>query len=255
MERQDGQIGSRVSTNVIGLTFRREREVDAHAPLRKACVLLVEDSAAAADATGLLLRAAGTRVRWADSIASAERHMRSFAPDTVIIDPGLPDGSGLDLLARLAALGPSRPRLIVISGDELAEQAALDAGADRFLLKPVAAAALLREVVTCDLTEPLRVPGPEETTPALLMDLQRARLDLLRAALSGQEADLAYPMQFLGVLARGGDLPDLQRAVERVHDGLDGPRDLAAALARMIDRHAARLPGTAMSGPTGGGAA
>lgn len=172
--------------NVVALTFRRERERPVVSlPVTRPSVLIVEDSAAAAEATGLLLRAAGARVRWADSLASAIRHLRSFAPETVIVDPGLPDGSGFELVSRLNQLGPARPRILVVSGDDTAGSRALQAGADSFMAKPVSAAALLREIVADRAGHPLRLDGAAASAPSLIADLQRARLDVLRAALSG----------------------------------------------------------------------
>ena len=257
-EPKDGQPDA-WTDRVVTLTFRPEREMT-NLPTRARCpsVLVVEDSSACADATGLLLRAAGARVRWADCMASALRHLRSFAPLTVIVDPGLPDGSGLDLIARLRALGEGCPRIVVISGDEAHETAARDAGADRFLLKPVPAAVLLREILIDRRGGVPDLVVPPIAAPALVADLQRARLDVLRAALSTRAEDLDYPMQFLRALTRGADLGELHRMLDRVEAGRDSARDLAAALARMIDAHAARgggLPPRPPQGPGDGGLA
>jgi DNA-binding response OmpR family regulator len=58
-------------------------------------------------------------------------------PDVVILDLMLPKLSGLDVLARLRAeLAPRRPPIIVMSAWADAEEAALRAGADRFIPKP-----------------------------------------------------------------------------------------------------------------------
>ena len=56
-------------------------------------------------------------------------------PDLVILDLMLPKLSGLDVLARLHDL-PNRPHVIVMSAWADAEEAALSAGADRFVPKP-----------------------------------------------------------------------------------------------------------------------
>ena len=58
-------------------------------------------------------------------------------PDLVILDLMLPKLSGLDVLARLRTEpAAGRPRVIVMSAWADAEDAALSAGADRFIAKP-----------------------------------------------------------------------------------------------------------------------
>jgi DNA-binding response OmpR family regulator len=58
-------------------------------------------------------------------------------PDLVILDLMLPKLSGLDVLARLRTEpAAGRPRVIVMSAWADAEDAALAAGADRFIAKP-----------------------------------------------------------------------------------------------------------------------
>ncbi|WP_127107599.1 response regulator [Pararhodobacter zhoushanensis] len=100
-------------------------------------LLLVEDSRFAAEAVRLICRRAGIRLRRAESLTAARLHLRVYRPDIVLVDLGLPDGSGLDLIAGLATAGPRPQRLIAVSGDATLEGAARAAGADAFLLKPV----------------------------------------------------------------------------------------------------------------------
>lgn len=100
-------------------------------------MLLVEDSRLAAEAVRLLCRRVGIRLRRAETLAAAALHLRVYRPDIALIDLGLPDGSGLDLIAALARGGDQAGRIVAISGDATTEHAALDAGADAFLLKPV----------------------------------------------------------------------------------------------------------------------
>ena len=66
--------------------------------------------------------------------------------DLLLLDVRLPDGSGLDLAGELRARQPSdRPVVIVMSASVLPTErdAAIAAGADRFLAKPYRAADLL----------------------------------------------------------------------------------------------------------------
>jgi len=221
---------------VVGMTFRREGDqpVVLARPQTSPTVLLVEDSGVAADAIGMLLRSAGARVRRADSIQAADRHLRSFAPEAVIIDPGLPDGNGLKLVRRLWLMGANRPRLIVVSGDEDAEETAQVAGADRFFAKPLTAAALLREILTESGVSTATVALPAPVVATLIADLQGARLLVLQAALSGRADQMVYPMQFLSSLAQSSGLHELEYALQQQRNGCETPRDLALTLARMI---------------------
>ena len=70
-------------------------------PLAGLTLLLVEDSRLACEAMRLICRRSGARLRRADTLEAAERHLRSYRPGAVVVDLHLPDGSGLDLLAAL----------------------------------------------------------------------------------------------------------------------------------------------------------
>lgn len=167
-------------------------------------VMLVEDSRYAADAARLLLRALGARIRRAESLAQAHRHLALYRPDLALIDLGLPDGSGLSLITCLDMLTP-RPRIVAISGyPEDAEQARA-AGADAFLAKPFDFRSFVSHVVAGPDAELLRSRSAVAPDPmALRDDLTRASL-LLESASS--EASLRFATRFLGGVARSaGDL-------------------------------------------------
>ena len=100
-------------------------------------MLLVEDSRLAAEAVRLVCRRLGIRLRRADSLAGAALHLRVYRPDIALIDLGLPDGSGIDLIRALDHTTTRPHRLVAISGDPGQERAAIEAGADAFLLKPL----------------------------------------------------------------------------------------------------------------------
>ena len=148
-------------------------------PLQGLTVLLVEDSRLASEAMRLLCLRSGARIRRADGLQSAERHLRLYRPGVAIVDMGLPDGDGGELIARIATMSPRIPVVLGLSGDPTLEDAALAAGADGFLAKPVDNLALFQQAILGRLPDAARPMGlrllPDETVQpdatALLDDL------------------------------------------------------------------------------------
>ncbi|WP_373060530.1 response regulator [Gemmatimonas sp.] len=109
-------------------------------------ILIVEDDADYRDVLAHTLGAICRSVRTASTLADALRECAVNAPDLVLLDLGLPDGDGADLLRRLRGL--TDVPIIVLSGreDEEEKVALLDAGADDFIIKPCGAGELLARV-------------------------------------------------------------------------------------------------------------
>lgn len=195
-------------------------------------LLLVEDSRLAAEAVRMLCRRLGIRLRRAESLAGAALHLRVYRPDIAMIDLGLPDGSGLTLISALAR-SMSRPqRLVAISGDSRLEEAALDAGADAFLLKPVSVQCQMRvltdeDFATAGCPEPRQRERNAGADPlALRDDLAMAR-DLLDDR--SDVFNLPYAGQFCASIGRSladSHLIEMAEAVSRTGD----PRPLAEAV-------------------------
>jgi len=109
-------------------------------------ILIVEDDADFRDVLEHTLSTICRSVRTASTLADAIRECTIKAPDLVLLDLGLPDGDGADLLRRLRGL--TDVPIIVLSGreDEEEKVALLDAGADDFIIKPCGTAELLARV-------------------------------------------------------------------------------------------------------------
>jgi two-component system CheB/CheR fusion protein len=129
------------------------REVPALQPaaeVRPLRILLVEDHADTAEAMADLLREMGHEVMVAGTVAgglaAAEGQAGRF--DLVLSDLGLPDGTGLDLMAELH--GRYGVRGIALSGYGMEEDVrkSLEAGFDRHLTKPVNLQALQTAILS-----------------------------------------------------------------------------------------------------------
>ncbi|MCO4100435.1 response regulator [Gemmatimonas sp.] len=109
-------------------------------------ILIVEDDDALRETLAHILGTICRDVRTASTLAEAFREAGNAKPDLIVLDLGLPDGDGTELVTRLRAL--TDVPIIVLSGrdTEDAKVALLDAGADDFLIKPCGAAELLARV-------------------------------------------------------------------------------------------------------------
>lgn len=193
--------------------FLMTRPATAARPLLGMTILVVEDSRFASEALRLLCLRSGARIRRADSLFHARRHLVVYRPTVVIVDLGLPDGSGADLIVELARAAPRVDVLLGSSGDPGAENIALVAGADGFIAKPIASLAEFQAAVLAHLPRSSQPGGPrlisEETVSP---DLVAYRDDLAQVAdvLCDEEqvGAIDYITQFLGGVARSaGDLP------------------------------------------------
>jgi len=175
---------------------------------RSGTLLLVEDSRHTSDAIRQMFQGAGGRLRRADSLEAGRRHLALYAPDAVIVDLGLPDGSGLELIAELHAQRPRVPLIIAISGQIDLQQEALAAGADRFLAKPFRSVTEFRTMLAPIffplLHNQLRKTDIKLNSSALRDDLYLA-LELL--ARPGDPEARGFALRFVGELARSlGDI-------------------------------------------------
>lgn len=209
-------------------------------PLLGLTILIVEDSRYASEAVRLMSLRSGARLRRADCLVSAERHLNVYCPTIAIVDHGLPDGSGLDLIAKVAS---SRNRLPIILGTsgaerETAEREAMAAGADGFIPKPIQTIAEFQSAILAHLPDTLRPSGPRDT-PIISVDPDPIALreDLSHAVdLLGQnDPPIGYLRKFLIGVARAID----DKAMEdQAHKLADAPAssDHAALQAFLSDR-------------------
>ncbi|WP_149143042.1 response regulator transcription factor [Gemmobacter caeruleus] len=100
-------------------------------------LLLVEDTLDLAEAVAGFLRGEGHAVDHAPDLATADAAWAVADYACVILDLGLPGGSGLELLRARRAAGDRTPVLIATARDQISDRiAGLDAGADDYVVKP-----------------------------------------------------------------------------------------------------------------------
>jgi signal transduction histidine kinase len=152
-------------------------------------VLIVDDDRWVRDALTALLEMDGWEVRIAETARQAYASFTEFPPDAVLLDVGLPDASGLDVLARLKGHSPTP--IIMMSGSGALDRvvAAMRAGAETFLLKPFES-----ESLTLALEQAMRTAALQRANETLTADVSARRLiqaELTRArdaALSASRA-------------------------------------------------------------------
>ncbi len=100
-------------------------------------ILLLEDDIAVASGIREALERAGYTVDWLDHAAQAESALQLTAYDLAIVDLGLPDMDGLQLIRRIRQQAQLLPVLILTARDTIDERVrGLDTGADDYMVKP-----------------------------------------------------------------------------------------------------------------------
>jgi len=177
-------------------------------------VLLVEDDALLGDGLRAGLGQAGFAVDWVRTGSDAVHALDAEAVAAVVLDLGLPDLTGFEVLRRLRARGNKVPVLILTARDAVGDRVkGLDGGADDYVVKPVDLAELAAR-----LRALIRRAGGE-AAPAL----RRGELELDAAAhrvvFRGQPVELsAREFALLHELMRsGGRVLSREQLEERLY--------------------------------------
>lgn len=100
-------------------------------------ILLIEDDELLGEGTKAGLALQELTVDWVRTRAEADCALRSDEFDVLLLDIGLPDGSGLDLVKSLRKRGKTVPVLLLTARDAPNDKVAgLDSGADDYVVKP-----------------------------------------------------------------------------------------------------------------------
>ncbi|HZZ92159.1 MAG TPA: response regulator transcription factor [Usitatibacter sp.] len=110
-------------------------------------VLIVEDQERLGAFLEQGLKECAYTVGWARTCASARDALAETTYDVILLDLGLPDGDGIELLKQWRASGFNEPVLILSARDSVADRIkGLDVGADDYLPKPFSFEELLARV-------------------------------------------------------------------------------------------------------------
>jgi DNA-binding response OmpR family regulator len=110
-------------------------------------LLYIEDNEKLALNTSASLRDAGFVVDVVHTAEDALHSVKSFEYDAVILDLGLPDQDGLDVLPKIKMIKPQTPIIICTARDALDDRVrGLNTGSDDYVVKPFAIAELIARV-------------------------------------------------------------------------------------------------------------
>jgi DNA-binding response OmpR family regulator len=196
-------------------------------------VLVVEDDDGVADAVVEALSAYGHVAVRAHRAADVWKHLRGA--DVVVLDLGLPDGDGLEVLRALRRIA-STPVLVLTARDaERDVVRGLRLGADDYVVKPVRLRELLARVEAVARRARPHGDGPG----AEIVEIEDLRVELgaRRATVGGAEIALtAKEFEILAALARRcGTAVSRQQLLDEVWG------DAFLAVSRSLDVHMASL--------------
>ncbi len=117
-----------------------------NAPTQRPTILLVEDEQAITEPLAEALEREGFLPTVAETAADAMESAAGSAPDLVLLDIGLPDGSGLDVCRELRRESEVPIIMLTARGSEADRVAGLELGADDYIVKPFSAREVMARV-------------------------------------------------------------------------------------------------------------
>ena len=126
----------------------------------KPVALIIDDEVQIRRLLRVVLESADYSVHEAETAAQGLAKAATRRPDAILLDLGLPDSDGVDVLRRLREWSQVPVIVLSVRDDEEGKVAALDAGADDYVTKPFSSGELLARLRAAQRkTRPL----PEET--------------------------------------------------------------------------------------------
>ena len=160
-------------------------------------VLVVEDDADIRAFLQSTLAVEGFEVQTAVTVSEAKALLRHALPDVMLLDLGLPDGDGAQLVCAVRQQH-SLPILVISARHQEAQKIQLlDAGADDYLTKPFSVAELLARIRVA-----LRHRGTTVAAAVTVHELDDLRVDLTRHTVQRAGQDLHLTPTEFKLLAR-----------------------------------------------------
>jgi DNA-binding response OmpR family regulator len=195
-------------------------------------ILLVEDDPALSRGIIALLKAAGHAADSAQDGETALFLAEAEPCSLVILDIGLPDMSGFEVLKKLRARGCKTPILILSARDQVTDRVkGLDLGADDYLLKPFNASELgarVRALLRRDHGDPC----PVLVIGNLTIDRSRATAEICGRPLQLRRREWAVLDR---LTAKVGDIVSKERLIAEVfsYDDAVAPNAVEVYVARL----------------------
>jgi two-component system KDP operon response regulator KdpE len=139
-------------------------------------VLIIDDEVQIRRLLRLTLEDAGWTVRECDSGTHGLVETAHLRPDVIILDLGLPEIDGFEVLRRLREWNHAPVLVLSVRNDESDKVAALDLGADDYLTKPFGAAELIARLRAIQRRSPDAAEEPVFRAGALEVDLAARRV-------------------------------------------------------------------------------
>ncbi len=159
-------------------------------------ILLVEDDPAIARSIIYTLERDGLAVTHCLLLSDARRQLALRQPDVLVLDVGLPDGSGLDLCREVRAHSSLPVLMLSAHGEEIDRVLGLELGADDYVSKPFSPRELLARVRGM-----LRRARMQPATPAPGAGANPFDIDLPGQRISLQGRALPLTRREFGLLA------------------------------------------------------
>jgi DNA-binding response OmpR family regulator len=195
-------------------------------------VLVVDDEPEIGEILEGYLRKESFEPVIASTVKAALAEIDRQVPDLIILDLGLPDGNGLDVLRRANEAGHIPSIMLTTRSEEIDRIVGLEAGADDYIAKPFSP----REVIARIRALFRRIEGPAKAAPAQGAVYRVRDLEINEAAhevrMDGKPVSVR-PSEFriLTLLARhAGQVLSRAQMLDLLHD--DG-----SIFERTLDRH------------------
>lgn len=137
----------------------------------KAVVLIVEDDETISNFISAILTSNGYGVQKTSKGKEAMSMASSYCPDIVLLDLGLPDVDGMEVLKTIRIWTDTPVVVVSARGHEREKVEALDAGADDYITKPFGTAELLARIRAA-MRRSQRTPGHMESQTITINDLE-----------------------------------------------------------------------------------